>query len=543
MSDILDPTIASAIKSIDYVARPKDLKALRIGLVENSKKNSEAVLQKISEKLEALHGMTMQVLVHKQQREPLDEAQLGQLKGVDFVIVGVGDCGACSSGSLLDAIILEKAGIPAVGVITDVFKTSVRQMARLAGVPDFQVAMMPHPLATLGETEIDREAEALVARILALLQTGQSSQNRTQEKAKRQEQSTSITSPAASPSAQIERCFTLGWTDGLPVVPATRALVDSMLNAAALAPDMVLGHFPARDITITAEKAAINAVMAGCKPEYMPVIVAALKAMAIPEFGLHHVASGHSGSAIVIIVNGPIAVRLGINSTNNVFGPGVRANAAIGRTLRLILLNCLKYTPGVADRATMGNPGKYTCCIAENEENHPWQPWHVGRGFKPEQSAVTLVGTGTMMQVWNYGDHEPLLRAVGDALSYMGSLAMLGQTPGAVVFGGEHAEMLRASGWTLEKIREFIMEHSSRSIASLERAGVRPVVRSAAGRFEGSASAEDEEALYYAIRRSTDLMLLCAGGPIGPTSMVLPGFSGERRAGRSPTILIEEPAD
>jgi hypothetical protein len=157
----------------------------------------------------------------------------------------------------------------------------------------------------------------------------------------------------------------------LPVVPATRELVDAMLDAGSLKPDTVIASMPSRKVSVTAEKVAINAVMAGCKPDCMPVVATAVKCLATPEFGLHHVASALSGPTIVVVVNGPIAIRLGINATNNVFGPGVRANATIGRALRLVLLNCLKYRPGVSDRATMGTPGKYTCCIAENEENHP----------------------------------------------------------------------------------------------------------------------------------------------------------------------------
>lgn len=333
-------------------------------------------------------------------------------------------------------------------------------------------------------------------------------------------------------SEQIEFCYARGWTDGLPVVPATRTLVDDMLEAGALKPDAVIAEMPSRNAILTAEKVAINAVMAGCKPEYMPVIGAAVKALATPEFVLHHVASGLSGSTIMVLVNGPIARRLGINAANNVFGPGVRANATIGRTLRLVLLNCLNYTPGISDRSTLGTPGKYTCCIAENEENHPWEPWHVERGFKPEDSTVTLVAASSMLQVWNYGNHEQFLRCIADALSFLGSIAILDRSPGAVILSGEHAELLRASGWTKKRIREFVVAHTGRSVADLKRAG----------RIDGESTAEDETALHYAMDTPEDLMLICAGSPIGALSMVLPGFSMEKGAGRSATILIEEAA-
>jgi hypothetical protein len=333
-----------------------------------------------------------------------------------------------------------------------------------------------------------------------------------------------------STAEEIEYCYERGWTDGLPVVPATRELVAQTLAGARLNAQDVVAHMPSRKVALTAEKVAINAVMAGCKPEYMPVIVAAAKALATPEFGLHHAASALAGPTIAVVVNGPIAAKLGINAGNNLFGPGVRANATIGRAIRLILLNCLRYRPGVADRSTFGTPGKFTCCFAENEENHPWQPWHVERGFKPEQSTVTLVAASTMMQIWNYGNAEQLMSAFGDALSFLGSIAILGQTPGVIVLGGEHAELLRKSGLSKGEIQDRIVAHTGRSIAELKRAG----------RIEGAVTAEDETTIHHAMDTPRELALICAGSSIGALSMVMPGFGSSKTAGRSPAILVEE---
>src|SRR5262249_9714837 len=182
-------------------------------------------------------------------------------------------------------------------------------------------------------------------------------------------------------------------------------------------------------------------------------------------------------------------------------------------------------------RATFGTPGKMTCCIAENEEAHPWEPWHVEKGCRPDESAVTLVAASTMIQVWNYGSHEQLLAAVGDALSYLGSIALLGRTPGAIVFAGEHAELLRASGWSKKQVRDCIAEKTARSIADLKRPG----------RLDGAIARGDATARHYAIDTPHDLMLVCAGSPIGALSMVLPGFGSSKTAGRSPAVLIETP--
>jgi hypothetical protein len=176
----------------------------------------------------------------------------------------------------------------------------------------------------------------------------------------------------------------------------------------------------------------------------------------------------------------------------------------------------------------MGTPGKYTSCIAEFEEDHPWEPWHVERGFNPDESTVTLIAASTMMQIWNYGNHEQLLCAIADAFSFLGSIAILGRTPGAVVLGGEHAELLRASGWSKRRVREFIVERSARSLADLKRCG----------RIDGEITAADETTLHYALDEPDALMLICAGSRIGALSMVMPGFGSSKTAGRSPPVRV-----
>ena len=158
----------------------------------------------------------------------------------------------------------------------------------------------------------------------------------------------------------VEAYFERGWTDGLPVVPATEETIRPFLAAAGLGPDDIVLTEATRRRSISAEKIAINAAMAGCRPEYMPVLLAALEAMADPAFTLHGAITSTGGSATLVVVNGPIRQRLGFNAAGNVFGPGWRANATIGRAIRLITLNCLGALPGLLDRSTQGHPGKYS---------------------------------------------------------------------------------------------------------------------------------------------------------------------------------------
>src|SRR5262247_1247025 len=253
----------------------------------------------------------------------------------------------------------------------------------------------------------------------------------------------------SDPASLIEAYFERGWTDGLPVVPPTEESIAEMLAGGALRRDQVLGEIAGRNTVVLAEKVAIDAVLAGCRPEYMPVVVAAIRGLCHPDFSYHGPASSTGGSAMVLIVSGPAAHRIGLNSGNNAFGQGWRPNATIGRAVRLTMMNAMQTRPGLLDRAVLGNPGKYSFCFAENEANHPWEPLHVERGWGAEDSAVTVFASNSLYQVYNQlaAEPEPLLRCFADALSNLGLPNVKGFNQALVVFAGEHAEVLRQSGW------------------------------------------------------------------------------------------------
>lgn len=274
----------------------------------------------------------------------------------------------------------------------------------------------------------------------------------------------------ADPWGAIEACYAHGWTDGLPVVPPTETLVDAMLAAGPWAADHVLLYEPVRDRAVTAEKAAINAVMAGCRPEYFPVVGAALQAIGDPAFMLHGPATSTGGSALMVIVNGPVASRLGLNARANLFGPGARANATIGRVLRLVLLNCLECRPGVLDKSTQGWPGKYSLCFAEDEAASPWEPLHVSRGLPPGSSAVTVYAAESGHNVLSHGTSDPerLLTCFADALS---SLSSLSSGRSVIVFAPEHAAHLARAGWSRSRTAAWLYDHAWRSLADLKRGG------------------------------------------------------------------------
>ncbi len=272
------------------------------------------------------------------------------------------------------------------------------------------------------------------------------------------------------PWQAIETCFAQDWTDGLPVVPPTAALMQRMLAGGPWRADEVLLHEPVRDRVVTAWRAAINAVMAGCRPEYFPVVGAALSAIGEPDFTLHGPATSTGGAALMVIVNGPVCEAIGLHGGGNLFGPGVRANATIGRALRLVLLNCLGCHPGVLDQSTQGWAGKYTLCFAEHEAASPWEPLHVSRGFRRTQSAVTVCAaeSGHNILVHAASEPETLLTAFADAMAGLGSLS-----PGrsVIVLSPEHAQHLTRAGWSRARTQAWLYEHARRPLADLKRAG------------------------------------------------------------------------
>jgi len=334
------------------------------------------------------------------------------------------------------------------------------------------------------------------------------------------------------PAALIEAYYARGWTDGLPVIPPTKTSIAAALAAAGLNGDDVLGEITGRNTVVTADKVAINAVLAGCRPEYMPVVVAAVRGLCHPDFAYHGPASSTGGSAMVLIVNGPIARHLGVNSGNNAFGQGTRANATIGRAVRLIMMNVMNTRPGLLDRATLGNPGKYSFCFAEADEAHPWEPLHVERGYRREQSTVTVYASNSLYQVYNQlaRTPEPLLRCFADALSNLGVSNIIGFSQSLIVFAGEHAALLRESRWSKRQVREFLVAHARRSVADFKRAG----------RLPGAVSVADESTWRYIFDDPGDIALVCAGGRAGSWSACLPGWG--KKWTKSVTTTIGEPA-
>jgi hypothetical protein len=270
----------------------------------------------------------------------------------------------------------------------------------------------------------------------------------------------------------VEHVYAQGWTDGLPVVPCDAEALEAVLARVDRDPGEVLLGMPQLGRAVTVRLAAINAVMAGCLPEYFPVVVAAWDSLREEGYPRKGIWQSTTGTGTLLLVNGPVRQELGVNSAGNLFGPGFRANATIGRAVRLAAINALGLRPHELDQATQGTPAKYTCCIGENEEQSPWAPLHVDCGLAPGDSAVTAFTMRSTLHIEarHTGVPEQLLDDVAGSLRRTG--ALLHQSVSAlVVLGPEHAHLLADAGWSKRQVSEYLYEQSFVSRAELDRAG------------------------------------------------------------------------
>jgi hypothetical protein len=319
-------------------------------------------------------------------------------------------------------------------------------------------------------------------------------------------------------SAAQEFYHSNGWTDGLPVVPPTQAAVEACLDWALMPPDQLIGIEPVRQQPITAEKLAINAVMAGCLPFHFPVVAAAWQAMLRDEFALHGVTSSTGGGAVLVVINGPIRQEIGASGTFSALANSDRATAAIGRALRLALINLLDARPGGIDRSTLGHPGKFSFCLAEDEEDTAWQPLSVMRGIPEGTSAVTVMGAMAPRQIMNEWTTEPkeiLETFAAEMRANQRHYSIYGGNY-AIVIPKQLREHIERAGWSKRDIGEFLYES-----ARIRRAEWADVGKGAVVRDRG-------ESVYTALESPDHALVIAAGGPAGGFGAVIPPWMGSK---------------
>ena len=314
----------------------------------------------------------------------------------------------------------------------------------------------------------------------------------------------------------IEEMFERGWTDGLPVVPPTQDRVEAMLRGCD--GRVSLGLVPPDLGEATLERVAACAVLAGCRPAYFPVVVAAAQAALDPAFNLHGQAVTTQPAGQLVVVNGPVREAIGLNSGMGALGPGFRANLTIGRALRLLVTLTGGGMPGKLDRSTQGQMGKVAFCVAEDEEVSPWEPLHAERGFQPGQSVVTLIGSDAPLSISDHRSRTP------EDLAWVLAWAAASQwstnwwpleEPSVFVICPEHAEMFRGAGWTKQRLREFMFEAVHKPAAELRRGETTPFVHAADPATQVPKWASPEA-----------IVLIVAGGEAGRYSAVLGPCTG-----------------
>jgi len=333
---------------------------------------------------------------------------------------------------------------------------------------------------------------------------------------------------SASPAELQDWFESQGWTDGLPVVPPTPELVQAMIAGSGLAATDVVAAVAPSGAIATVEKVAINAVMAGCRPQYMPVLLAALRAVAQPAFNLAGIQATTHPVAPLLFVNGPIRGRIGINCGSNVFGQGTRANATIGRALRLLLINIGNGVPGKTDMATFGSPAKFSYCAGENEEASPWEPFHVEHGMAREDSAVLLHGGEAPHNIQDHASATPaeLLMTFASSMATLGNnnAGMGGEM--LLALGIEHARILAKHGMSKDDVR---VELHRRMRLRFDTMGV--AVRNFYRNRRAAIDVGPEVADIPYLDDPAQILILVAGGP-GLHSMVVPSFGGATRSAR-----------
>jgi len=423
-----------------------------------------------------------------------------------------------------DGIIFEKLGVPAVSIVTDAFTKSGDAMARRQGMPGYRFAMVPHPMSSLTPDECKLRARDVLDEVTAILGLGGA---------------VAAPRPAAAPAQGngaavliedltserirdlervVEYYYEQGWTDGLPVVPATEERVSAWADYVGRDPKEVIATVSHLERACTIELAAAAAIMAGCQKEHFPVVLAAVEAFTAPRGYATGLLQSTTGQAQLVIVNGPIREKLGFNSRGNVFGSGFRANASVGRAMRLIAINAFGLRPHEFDQSTQGTPAKYSFCIAENEEESPWEPLHVERGFARERSAVTVHFARSTLHVENRVSNQPeqVLLTIADSMSYAGAWGG-GRGGYTVVVGPEHAQLLASRGWTKQAAKAFLWESWGRRRGELRRFGL---IQPETG--EGS----DEEFLHSG-QSPDSLLLIVAGARNAGVSTVITSLSAE----------------
>ena len=463
--EVLNPWADVDIPKLEGLSpRVADLTGKTIGLLYNAKVAARPILTVVKERLRerfptlktSWHEATPPSMWNESlgnEREAWNQKLQDWVKGVDAAIIAVGDCGACTKYGSYDAITAEQSSTPAVMLVAEGFENDVRSAVSSRGIPGLRFVTETVPCECTIEEKIQAGiSEGAIDNIIAAL-------------------TRPLTAEEQSPSKEVEELprivfkgdpqevnrffYKRGWTDGLPIIPPTEESVEEMLTGTGLPADHVVARITPRLGKATIEKIAINAVMAGALPTYMPLLITGVQLLADPAgaFGMYGVST--SSRAPFWIINGPVRIDANIHGGIGALSPGHIANATIGRALGLIVKNIGGIRPGIEDMAVHGNPMRYSMVVGENEEESPWEPLHVERGRSKEDSAITLFFPNSYTYVLAYSaDANGILNTAIHNIPPGGGGAL------CMLVNPTFAKFLADEGWTKKEIQKFIKEHA-----------------------------------------------------------------------------------
>lgn len=333
-----------------------------------------------------------------------------------------------------------------------------------------------------------------------------------------------------------EYLFEEEWSDGLPMIPPTPEGVERMLQGTARDRHELIGIIPPGWGKATVERIAINGLMAGCKPAYMPVLIAAVQAVTDERYRLQGSQGTTDCIAPLLVINGPITAALGFESTAGCFGHGTRANATVGRALNLILLTLGGAIPGKIKKSTLSQPGTYSFCIAENAAASPWEPLHVERGFELEASTVTALAAAPMSQVSDHCNATAagILTSLCDSMAVLGNCAVYRASESVVTFPPEFAAVFQREGWSKQEVKQYVHEHARRPVKELRQGG--EWNDETLMHLPPEIDLADDNTALSAVHHPDDLIVVVAGGEAGRWMSLTPGWG---YGSRSVTVRIE----
>ena len=464
--------------------RPPSLEGLVVGLFWNGKNHGDAALARTREALTKLYDDVrfVEYLGEKGglNRYASDEQRARIVRECNVVVGTTADCGSCTSWLMRDMAAIEREGVPTVAWVATGFMDDARWSSEVFGCADLAIAEAPYPFTNHDPVAIAEMVDDGIPAVIQGLTT--------QTAAERAASAFASITLASEPELVYEGhdlldCFDTmnrkfveaGWSDGMPLVPPTREKVDAMVAASGRPAGEVVGVFAPGFGIGTVEKIAANAVMAGAAPDTMPVILAMADCVLDPSIGLRTFAMSTGPQAPIVLVSGPVAAQIGMNHGVCALGPGStsQVNVAIGRTLRLLMMNVGHSYPGISDMDTIGSSMKFSACVAENEDRNPWEPFRVSQGFDAAQSTVTVNVPYGVCELFDFENHEPdqLIRSYATVTrNVVGSPnpgVWLIKTPAdpsaGYPFNGvyhnlllmcpEHAEAFAAAGWTVDDIK------------------------------------------------------------------------------------------